>query len=155
MQEQGKLKINFLCAQTLTKQTKMRRFKIKLKRSLSWLNLFNRSNFIVICAFSLFLPQYSRNVSQTCWIIDDERMGEASVEVFQIGYSPHPSEMLIWVSEWGSNSFFQLYFHSDEFYRCIALFCRRLSVAMSYPYVKVTTSSFMLLVEKISMYVFI
>lgn len=25
--------------------------------------------------------QYSRNVSQTRWIIDDERMGEASVEV--------------------------------------------------------------------------
>ncbi|KAM1930862.1 hypothetical protein ACFX15_015510 [Malus domestica] len=24
--------------------------------------------------------KYSRNVSQTCWIIDDERMGEASVE---------------------------------------------------------------------------
>jgi len=28
--------------------------------------------------------QYSRNVSQTCWIIDDERMGEASVEVLSI-----------------------------------------------------------------------
>jgi len=25
--------------------------------------------------------QYSRNVSQSRWIIDDERMGEASVEV--------------------------------------------------------------------------
>jgi hypothetical protein len=29
----------------------------------------------------LFVLQYSRNVSQTRWIIDDERMGEASVEV--------------------------------------------------------------------------
>lgn len=29
----------------------------------------------------LFSWQYSRNVSQTRWIIDDERMGEASVEV--------------------------------------------------------------------------
>jgi len=28
--------------------------------------------------------QYSRNVSQTRWIIDDERMGEASVEVLSI-----------------------------------------------------------------------
>ena len=27
------------------------------------------------------IVQYSRNVSQTRWIIDDERMGEASVEV--------------------------------------------------------------------------
>ena len=30
-----------------------------------------------------FLLQYSRNVSQSRWIIDDERMGEASVEVLQ------------------------------------------------------------------------
>ncbi|RDY07373.1 putative tRNA pseudouridine synthase Pus10, partial [Mucuna pruriens] len=29
--------------------------------------------------------KYSRNVSQTCWIIDDERMGEASVEVRMLG----------------------------------------------------------------------
>ena len=28
----------------------------------------------------LFVVKYSRNVSQTRWIIDDERMGEASVE---------------------------------------------------------------------------
>jgi tRNA U54 and U55 pseudouridine synthase Pus10 len=27
------------------------------------------------------LLQFSRNVSQTRWIIDDERMGEASIEV--------------------------------------------------------------------------
>lgn len=34
-------------------------------------------------AFNAFIYffQYSRNVSQTRWIIDDERMGEASVEV--------------------------------------------------------------------------
>ena len=29
----------------------------------------------------LFALKYSRNVSQTRWIIDGERMGEASVEV--------------------------------------------------------------------------
>ena len=29
----------------------------------------------------LFILQYSRNMSQTRWIIDDERMGELSVEV--------------------------------------------------------------------------
>lgn len=29
----------------------------------------------------MIMLQYSRNVSQTRWIIDDERMGEASVEV--------------------------------------------------------------------------
>ena len=29
----------------------------------------------------LFVLKYSRNVSQTRWIIDDERMGEASIEV--------------------------------------------------------------------------
>ena len=29
----------------------------------------------------LIVLKYSRNVSQTRWIIDDERMGEASVEV--------------------------------------------------------------------------
>ena len=29
----------------------------------------------------LFAVKYSRNVSQTRWIINDERMGEASVEV--------------------------------------------------------------------------
>ena len=35
--------------------------------------------------FMLLLSwQYSRNVSQTRWIIDDERMGEASVEVLSI-----------------------------------------------------------------------
>lgn len=34
-----------------------------------------------IVIFSIM--QYSRNVSQTRWIIDDERMGEASVEVIR------------------------------------------------------------------------
>ena len=29
----------------------------------------------------LCVLKYSRNVSQTRWIIDDERMGEASIEV--------------------------------------------------------------------------
>ena len=29
----------------------------------------------------LFVLKYSRNVSQTRWIIDDERMGEASVDI--------------------------------------------------------------------------
>ena len=29
----------------------------------------------------LIVLKYSRNVSQTRWIIDDERMGEASVDV--------------------------------------------------------------------------
>ena len=29
----------------------------------------------------LFVLKYSRNVSQTRWMIDDERMGEASVDV--------------------------------------------------------------------------
>ena len=29
----------------------------------------------------LFVLKYSRNMSQTRWIINDERMGEASVEV--------------------------------------------------------------------------
>lgn len=33
--------------------------------------------------FTSCLLQYSRNVSQTRWVIDDERMGEASVEVPQ------------------------------------------------------------------------
>ena len=32
----------------------------------------------------LFVLKYSRNVSQMRWIIDDERMGEASVEVLSI-----------------------------------------------------------------------
>lgn len=36
---------------------------------------------------ALFWLQYSRNVSQTCWIIEDERMGEASVEVFPWFYN--------------------------------------------------------------------
>ena len=35
-----------------------------------------------ICLTLLLLVfKYSRNMSQTRWIIDDERMGEASVEV--------------------------------------------------------------------------
>lgn len=38
----------------------------------------------------LSLLQYSRNVSQTRWIIDDERMGEASVEVI-----PCPSATVV------------------------------------------------------------
>lgn len=33
---------------------------------------------------SILSLQYSRNVSQTRWIIDDERMGEASVEVVHL-----------------------------------------------------------------------
>ena len=38
----------------------------------------------------LSVLQYSRNVSQTRWIIDDERMGEASVEVL-----PNASAMVV------------------------------------------------------------
>ncbi|KAI8555284.1 hypothetical protein RHMOL_Rhmol05G0162800 [Rhododendron molle] len=45
----------------------------------------------LFCIFLVLesLSQYSRNVSQTRWIIDDERMGEASVEVRMLG-SGHP-----------------------------------------------------------------
>ncbi|KAI8529289.1 hypothetical protein RHMOL_Rhmol12G0213600 [Rhododendron molle] len=46
---------------------------------------------VLFCIFLVLesLSQYSRNVSQTRWIIDDERMGEASVEVRMLG-SGHP-----------------------------------------------------------------
>ncbi len=45
-------------------------------------------NFQIMAVLSLL--QYSRNVSQTRWIIDDERMGEASVEVI-----PYPSATVL------------------------------------------------------------
>nr|CAB3485417.1 unnamed protein product [Digitaria exilis] len=35
--------------------------------------------------YTILHCQLSRNVSQSCWIIDDERMGEASVEVRMLG----------------------------------------------------------------------
>jgi tRNA U54 and U55 pseudouridine synthase Pus10 len=48
----------------------------------------------------LFVLQYSRNVSQTRWIIDDERMGEASVEVPSI--LCHGSYILVEVVFYGA-----------------------------------------------------
>lgn len=50
-----------------------------------------------------FWWQYSRNVSQTRWIIDDERMGDASVEVgtffFFKCYNPFNFCLLVWNSK--------------------------------------------------------
>lgn len=54
------------------------------KRSFKCEHVMFGSTCHVDLANNIFVFQYSRNVSQSCWIIDDERMGEASVEVIPV-----------------------------------------------------------------------
>lgn len=100
-------------------------------------------NIMPLCVFKCFrswdfisvlfiVMQYSRNVSQTRWFIDDERMGEESVEVLL--------RCTICVC---------ILFGGQLSLTISCLFCRKLWQVALFHYAGVILTSSMLLVEKI------